>query len=64
MTGNDLGGAKPLQGSSVTVVSAPSNGAVAIHPIDGPILHSGYVGSDFIKFAICRAPHHCAIRPM
>ena len=45
--GNDLAGAEPLQVSSVTVVSAPSNGAVTINPVDGSIqytLETGFVG--------------------
>jgi hypothetical protein len=35
--GNGLAGAEPLQVSSVTVLSAPSNGAATINPVDGSI---------------------------
>jgi hypothetical protein len=52
--GNDLAGAEPLQVSSVTVVSGPSNGAVTINPVDGSIQHSpetGFVGSDLLHLS-------------
>ena len=35
--GNNLTEAELLQGSSVTYVSAPSNGALTINPVDGSI---------------------------
>ena len=42
--GNDLAGPEPLQVSSVTIVSAPSNGAVTINPVDGSIQHTPKMG--------------------
>jgi hypothetical protein len=38
--GDDLADAEPLQVPSVTVVSAPSNGAVTITPVDGLIQYT------------------------
>ena len=54
--GNDLAGAEPLQVSSVTVVSAPSNGAMTINPVDGSIQYmpeTGFVGSDTFTCQVC-----------
>ena len=51
--GNDLAGAEPLQVSSVTVVSGPSNGTVTINPVDGLIQYTpetGFVGSDTFTY--------------
>jgi hypothetical protein len=54
--GNHFAGAEPLQVSSVTVVSAPSNEAVAINPVDGSIQYTpetGFVGSGSFTYQVC-----------
>ena len=56
---NDIAGAEPLQGSSVTIVSGPSsnNGAsVTINAADGSIEYkpaAGFVGSDSFTYQVC-----------
>ena len=54
--GSDVAGAEPLQVSSVTVVSAPSNGAVTINPVEGSIQYTpetGFVGSETFTYKVC-----------
>lgn len=56
---NDIAGAEPLQGSSVTIVSGPSsnNGAsVTVNAADGSIEYkpaTGFVGSDSFTYQVC-----------
>ena len=56
MPGSDLARAESLQVSSVTVVSAPSIGAVPINPADVSIQYTpetGFVGSDTSTYQVC-----------
>ena len=58
MPGNNFPGTEPLQVLSVSVVSAPSTGAVTINPFDGSIRYTpetGFVGSDSFTYQVCHS---------
>ena len=51
--GDDVADAEPLQVPSATVVSAPSNGAVTINPVDRSIQYTPETGSDSFTYQMC-----------
>jgi hypothetical protein len=51
--GDDGAGAEPLQVPSVTVVSAPSNGAATFNPVDGSIQYMRKRDSDSSTYQMC-----------